>query len=416
MITKDFILNKVISISDWQFESPRPELANKSNMSGENLVIESNGDINAIGWWRGMIDGLEIGSWYKACIKAEFTNIDNPGLSIFATASKHLLRPKKQNENTIEFELEFCHENDNNGSDFNLFLRAADKGGVEFFEPAVYQIDKPRHRTVKAATVRFDPDEKLNDLEDQRKRIADYLDQAGALKTDIVLLTEFCPIQGIKKYLEDFIKAAETVPNGPACAVFAQKAKEHKMYVIGGIIEQEGDYYYNTAVIFGRQGEFVGKYRKTHLTYGEVIEGVSAGRDYPVFDLDFGRIAIQTCYDQWFPEVARYYAHKGAEIIFEPVIGGKPITWRTRAIDNGLYIVTAGWTPPSMIIDSSGKILAENHHSGIAVTELNLDYRKANAYIDPTLVYGMPGIEPAMRMTSDDRMLKELHSLMEGQL
>ena len=64
-------------------------------------------------------------------------------------------------------------------------------------------------------------------------------------------------------------------------------------------------------------------------------------------------------------------------------------------------------------LDEEVEEAAENQHDGIAVAELNLDYRKANAYIDPTFVYGMPGIGPAMRMTPDNRMLDELNSLIK---
>jgi predicted amidohydrolase len=39
------------------------------------------------------------------------------------------------------------------------------------------------------------------------------------------------------------------------------------------------------------------------------------GQDFPVFDLDFGRIGILTCYDGWFPETFRILSLKGAEIL-----------------------------------------------------------------------------------------------------
>lgn len=39
------------------------------------------------------------------------------------------------------------------------------------------------------------------------------------------------------------------------------------------------------------------------------------GDEFPVFDLDFGRIGILTCYDGWFPEPFRILSLKGAEIL-----------------------------------------------------------------------------------------------------
>jgi predicted amidohydrolase len=178
------------------------------------------------------------------------------------------------------------------------------------------------------------------------------------------------------------------------------------------LIEKDGDKVFNTAVIFDRQGEFAGKYRKTHLHGPEVFAGTSCGDEYPVFELDFGKVGIQTCYDEWFPEVSRVLAFKGAEILLLPVAGGKPITWRVRALDNGVYFVAAGQTPPSMIIDSSGAILAETQTPGFVWADLNLDWRETNIYKDPTLMKGMPTIHPAMRFSADDDLEIELCRLM----
>ena len=112
--------------------------------------------------------------------------------------------------------------------------------------------------------------------------------------------------------------------------------------------------------------------------------------------------------------MARYYAHQGAEILFLPVAGGKPITWRTRALDNGMYFVSASITPPSMIIGSSGAILAETHTDGVACADLNLDWRETNVYIDPTLAAGMPCTVAQMRHVLDHTLLDGLHERLRG--
>ena len=106
--------------------------------------------------------------------------------------------------------------------------------------------------------------------------------------------------------------AAEPVPDGPVCRVLAEAARRHRMHVIAGIICRRGRHVFNTAVLFDRSGELLGCYDKTHLTFGELRAGISCGTEYPVFDLDVGRVALHICYDEWFPEVARYYAHAGS--------------------------------------------------------------------------------------------------------
>jgi predicted amidohydrolase len=260
----------------------------------------------------------------------------------------------------------------------------------------------------RVATVRFgEPRDPLT-LEGQRDRIAGKLDEAGALRPDIVCLTEFCHLAGVPSGTAEWVSASEPVPDGPLCQVLAEKAQRHAMHVVCGLAERDGAYVYNTAVLFGRDGRLLGRYRKTHLTFAELAAGVSPGADYPVFALDFGRVAVLICYDEWFPEVARAYAQAGAEVLFLPVVGGKPITWRTRALDNGVYFVSSSWTPPSMIIDSSGAVLAETHSDGIAYADLDLRERRVNWYVDPTVTYGMPTIAPEMRNVLDDGLLAML--------
>ena len=127
--------------------------------------------------------------------------------------------------------------------------------------------------------------------------------------------------------------------------------------------------------------------------------------------LIFRRVGIHICYDEWFPEVARYYAHRGIQILLLPVAGGKPITWRTRAIDNGIYFVSSSINPPSMIIGSSGEILAMTHTDGIVFADLDLDYRETNWYRDPTLVSGMPCIVRQMRNTINNGLLKDIYNI-----
>ena len=42
------------------------------------------------------------------------------------------------------------------------------------------------------------------------------------------------------------------------------------------------------------------------------------GGSYPVFDLDFARIGVITCYDGFFPEPARAMSLQGAELLLWP--------------------------------------------------------------------------------------------------
>jgi predicted amidohydrolase len=78
---------------------------------------------------------------------------------------------------------------------------------------------------------------------------------------------------------------------------------------------------YNSALLIGPPG-LVGVYRKTHVAAFAVDGMVAAekawwspGTDIPVFETPLGRIGIEICYDNSFPEVARTLTLKGAELI-----------------------------------------------------------------------------------------------------
>jgi predicted amidohydrolase len=399
------------SPTGWTFVSPRPYLALNSCVvenRTRRLALATNGDRYAISCWQSEAP-LENGSWYRASVRVRMKDIENPHLSIFAQVAQHLLLPKGEWAEETVLEREFQYNEPRDGNKVEFYLRSAAKGSVEWFDPCVQKIAPPKHRMARVATVRFEEGNFTLTFAEQRKRIAEKLDMAGALKPDIVALPEFSHAVGVNLVENNsYIVGAESVPDGPVCQILSAKARQYGMYVLAGIVEQRGKYYFNTAVIFDRSGQLIGRYDKAHLTFDELKKGISLGDSYPVFDLDFGRIGIHICYDEWFPEVARLIALKGAEILFLPVAGGKPITWRTRALDNGIYFVSAGIHPPSMIIDSSGAIIAETHGEGIACADLNLDFRKVNAYVDPTLGCGMPCITPQLRHCIDDGVLDEL--------
>lgn len=388
----------------WEFVTPRPELAPGHSVKPGRLALSATGDRHAFGCWQGEA-ALEVGNWYKASVRVYTRDIANPELSIFAQIAQHYLLPSEHRGDKKLLEQTFQHTNESDGNKFELYIRAADKGEIEWFDPYVEKIERPQPRVARVATVRFGESNSPLTLADQHERISAKLDMAGALKTDIVCLPEMCTITGVSKSTYgSYVNIAEEPPSGQSCELFSAKARQYGMYVIAGIVERQENHLFNTALIFDRHGELIGKYAKTHLTFGELQNGISCGCDYPVFDLDFGRIAIHICYDQWFPEVSRYYAQNRAEILFLPVVGGKPITWRTRALDNGIYFVSSSVMPPSMIIDSSGSIIAETHGDGIVWADLDLGYRKLNWYGDPTLTYGMPCAVSQMRNIVEESM------------
>jgi len=406
----DFLTDSSGHLTGWAVQSPRDDLAPGHLVETDKetrtvLSLKATGKKYIFGAWTGTAK-MEIDQWYVASVRARIKNIAHPDLSLLATVANHFLVGEQTSKNEILLTQTFRHSKESDGNKMELFLRATETGSVQWFAPRLVAVSPPKHRMARVATVRFDHSLATLTLEDQQRRIITLLDQAGAIKADIVVLPEFSQIIGVpKSNYGSYSSVAESIPEGPVSQICAKAARKYNMYVIGSLLKRDHKNIFNSAVIFDRTGAAVGSYDKTHLTFDELQQGISCGIAYPLFHLDFGTIAIHICYDSWFPEISRFYACQGAQILFCPLAGGKPIAWRMRAMDNGIYFVAASINPPSMIIDSSGEILAQTQGEGVAFSDLNLDYRQTNVYGDPTLVYGMPCVQSQMQNVLDKTFL-----------
>lgn len=165
-----------------------------------------------------------------------------------------------------------------------------------------------------------------------RQRWEGFLDAAGRKHCDVALMGEFF-LPGV--HLRD----------GPTMRFMAEKARQWQMYVCGTLRLRRGDVVYNSAPLFDRQGKLVGIYDKVMLYDPELDEGTSPGDGVPVFDADFGKVGIMTCYDSWHPSVAKLLALKGAEVILFPSAGYYMQLMHARAADNGVVIAASSNSP-----------------------------------------------------------------------
>ena len=209
------------------------------------------------------------------------------------------------------------------------------------------------------------------------------VEQAGEGKADAVCLGELAEI------VPPDPEARPGIP-GPATDVLAALARRYQMLIVVSLPEWVGTLRYNTAVIIGRDGSIVGRYRKTHLPLGELVSGTEGGDAFPVFDTDIGRVGLQVCYDHMYPEVTRLLALNGAEIVFTPVMGdgrygntAHEAVARARAIDNTVFYVTSMRdVPSSLIIDTTGRVLADTAGKpGVAFADVDLDERHYQPYM-----------------------------------
>ncbi len=285
-----------------------------------------------------------------------------------------------------------------------LMLRIDGPGSVYFEDVEIRETTPNPRRVAKVASYSVLHKE-IADRVARAKAYVPHIEKAAQAGCDIICLTEALNAGG------DILKIAEPIP-GPIYSVLAEAAAKNKIYLIGCIWEQDGEYVYNTAFLLDRQGKLVGKYRKTHLHFPETFAGVRPGTDYPVFDCDFGRIGIMICYDNWFPEVSRVLALKGAEIIFCPNAGYGPTCMLADCCTNGTYFVSAssGSTAAENIIAGPDFRTLANGGPDLLTAELELSEPKPWAYRQ-WQTCGMPQAFRQMPHTTNDRCLEEILEL-----
>jgi omega-amidase len=178
-----------------------------------------------------------------------------------------------------------------------------------------------------------------------------------------------------------------------AFAKMADLARTYRLYVAGTALEANPDGLpFNTAALYGPDGERMGAYRKVHLwaPLGET-EHMTAGAALPAFDLPWGRVALAICYDLRFPELWRCYADAGALLVLIPAewplrrVEHWRLLLRARAVENQFFVVgcnRAGGgadTPDpfggySAVVDPWARVLVEGGaEPGLFLATLDLD-------------------------------------------
>jgi len=118
-----------------------------------------------------------------------------------------------------------------------------------------------------------------------------------------------------------YFKYAEKI-DGPMISKMIEISKRTKIVLIVPFFEEDRiGVYYNTAAVID-SGKMLGFYRKIHIPeefmYYEKFYFTPGNAEFPIFNTSVGCIGIGICWDQYFPEVARILALKGAEIIYYP--------------------------------------------------------------------------------------------------
>lgn len=173
---------------------------------------------------------------------------------------------------------------------------------------------------------------------EHRAALAEGVATAAAEGASIVCLQEltlspyFASVR--REDLGPAAPAPEPLGTGPTLALARELAARHGVAVHASLYEADpavAPRGWNTAVCVAPDGELLARTRKVHIP---VTEGYhedtwftgSADDDaYPVVDVAGATFGFPTCWDQWFPELARLYSLRGAEVLVYPTaIGSEP--------------------------------------------------------------------------------------------
>ena len=169
----------------------------------------------------------------------------------------------------------------------------------------------------------------------------------------------FCKTEDVDKFY-----LAEPIP-GPSTEFYSKIAAECNIVLVTSLFERRAaGVYHNTAVVFEKDGTVAGLYRKMHIPddpgYYEKFYFTPGDIGFKPINTSVGKLGVQVCWDQWFPEGARLMALQGADILIYPTaIGYEPgdlkeeqerqrEAWitvqRGHAVANGLPVISVNRT------------------------------------------------------------------------
>jgi hypothetical protein len=198
---------------------------------------------------------------------------------------------------------------------------------------------------------------------------------------------------------------------------FAKVAAENRCYLVySAVREMEDGTWHNSSVLLDRQGQIVGIYNKNHVTIGEREgSGILYGREAPVFECDFGRVALAICFDLNFDELRQKYVKAKPDLIIFSSMYHGGLMQAYWAYSCRAHFVGAIHGLPCEIRNPMGEVIASNtNYFDYVVAEVNLDCRLAhldynwgrlrelkNKY-GPRVKITDPGLLGSVLITSED--------------
>jgi predicted amidohydrolase len=225
--------------------------------------------------------------------------------------------------------------------------------------------------TIRVAACQIDP--KLGEVEGNLDLIGRAVDDAAAAGATFTVLPE----AAVTGYA--FASLSEALPVARKAEAIAERAllglaETHRMTIVCGTLEPDGDEVFNTALVLLPDGRRY-RYRKMHLPFLGVDRFATPGPDAPpVIEVDGLRFGVLICYDLRFPEAARICALEGADLIALPTNWPVGVEFHpelfapARAAENHCYLLAADrvgtergttFMGRSLLVDYDGNVLSQ---------------------------------------------------------
>lgn len=254
----------------------------------------------------------------------------------------------------------------------------------------------------------------VTDVAQNHLKLKSKISDAKKQSAELVVLQElhdtpyFCQAENV-----DNFDLAVSIP-GTETDFYSGIAKDNGIVLVTSLFERRAaGLYHNTAVVFDTDGSIAGQYRKMHIpddpAYYEKFYFTPGDLGFQPIQTSIGKLGVQVCWDQWYPEGARLMALRGADLLIYPTAIGyaaedsaeeqqrQRSAWqlvqRGHAVANGLPVIAVnrtGFEPDpsgqtagirfwgsSFVCGPQGEILAEAPENEEAVLTVDISLERS---------------------------------------
>ncbi|MDH4036865.1 MAG: carbon-nitrogen hydrolase family protein [Candidatus Krumholzibacteria bacterium] len=193
----------------------------------------------------------------------------------------------------------------------------------------------------------------ISSFDQFRNQVAGLVETAADYKCHLLVFPEYFTLQlltleDIRRPIHELVRSL-ALQRERFVELMSGLARKHRVYIAAGTIPSNGTedgVIHNEGFFFGPSGGHTSQC-KIHMTRFEKEEWfVEPLNELRIIETNFGRVALNVCYDVEFPELARVAAREGVSVLIVPSCtddrqGFLRVRYcaQARAIENQMYVV-----------------------------------------------------------------------------